>query len=189
MSAQAAETVEEATDDEDSSAVAAPSQARGRHQAAPSTANTAALPPTPAPTALPISAASGVLGDRAAMEKERLERQAARLASTTKGYSVVKMPAPPTPRPSRSGGITTLGDLANRSGNGHASSSSQSIRQSAHPVQSPGPFPSDAAGEYYLDGETRHSALTIGNDATEPTFGPADVIGRVSDHVHGKLTA
>jgi tyrosyl-DNA phosphodiesterase-1 len=122
-----------------------------------------------------------ILGDRAAMEKERLERQAARLASSGKGYSVVKMPAPSTHRPSGTGGIISLGDIAARSGSSHTTTGAPSSKKSDHPLRSRGPFPADAGGEYYLDGEMRHTSLSIGNPATEPTFGPADVIGRVSD--------
>jgi tyrosyl-DNA phosphodiesterase-1 len=56
----------------------------------------------------------------------------------------------------------------------------RNTRPSHHPLQSSGPFPSDAAGEYYLDGEMRHNALSIGNPTSEPTFSSKQVVGKAS---------
>jgi tyrosyl-DNA phosphodiesterase-1 len=58
----------------------------------------------------------------------------------------------------------------------------RNTRPSHHPLQSSGPFPSDAAGEYYLDGEMRHNALSIGNPTSAPTFSPQQVVGKVNHH-------
>jgi tyrosyl-DNA phosphodiesterase-1 len=137
--------------------------------------------PTPPPFSTPSSASSTndpalplfnrmhvgttKLSDRAQMEKERLARQAAREAKAG--------------QPRGSGVATALSQSGQPSipSAGPSMPRAQSI---IHPLQSPGPFPSDAAGEYYLDGELRHSTLTIGEPATEPTFDPQRVIGKVS---------
>jgi tyrosyl-DNA phosphodiesterase-1 len=132
--------------------------------------------------AAPASPLPPMLSDRAAMERERLERQAARQAHAIKSagsYTVKKMPAIPAARPSGSSGITTFADLEDKPSES-SSSTSRPFPKTAHPLQSPGPFPRDAAGEYYLDGEMRHTALKLGHEATEPTFSPEDVFGKVS---------
>jgi tyrosyl-DNA phosphodiesterase-1 len=115
---------------------------------------------------------SAKLSDRAQMEQERLARQAARnaqpsgsnpaVSSSTKGASTSQaIPLQASAGPSRATG-----------------SHSQSTAP-RHPLQAPGPFPSDAAGEYYPDGELRNSTLTIGQETSERTFDARDVIGRV----------
>lgn len=126
--------------------------------------------------------------DRAQMERERLARQAARQAqaqsSTTGASSVSKS----TPGSSSSSGtkarIATLSSLPES----QAGPSRQPIptARSIHPLQSSGPFPSDAAGEYYLDGEMRHSQLDIGQPAALPTFNIHQVIGKVRHRRHGQ---
>lgn len=54
------------------------------------------------------------------------------------------------------------------------------MAKSLHPLQSPGPLPLDAAGEYYLDGEMRQIDVTIGKATALQTFTVDQVIGRVS---------
>lgn len=113
----------------------------------------------PAPSGL------GAFGiDRAQLERERLARQAQR----SQGGN-----SQPEAGPS-SASMSSTG-LAGRS-----NSSASSTRLSNHPLQSRGLFPTDAAGEYYLDGELRHVRLRIGNSTTENTFSPQNVFGKVS---------
>ncbi|ORX40109.1 hypothetical protein BD324DRAFT_258111 [Kockovaella imperatae] len=127
--------------------------------------------------------ANGVLGDRAQMEKERLARQAAREAQTQPQASSSRSTAPPKVHVSSN--LRTFADLSNSSS---ASSSSTptaaySNTQSAdphHPLQSAGSLPRDAAGEYYPNGEMRHSALTIGQPSKQKTFSPKQVMGDTS---------
>lgn len=115
---------------------------------------------------------SAKLSDRAQMEQERLARQAARNAqlsgsnpagsSSTQGVSTSQV----TP-------------LQASAGPSRATCSTSQSSAPRHPLQAPGPFPSDAAGEYYPDGELRNSTLTIGQETSERTFDARDVIGRV----------
>ena len=53
-------------------------------------------------------------------------------------------------------------------------------RPTGHPLQSSEPFLSDAAGEYYLAGEMRHTQLDIGESTDARTFALPHVIGEVS---------
>lgn len=146
---------------------------------------------TPMPAALPL-----VLTGRAQMEQERLERQRARQAAAGKSGNVTAVAANGnTSQPPVSGArhaqVTTMADLNSRS-TGESSSSattskprpvvggpSRTKATAHHPLQSSGPFPSDAAGEYYLDGELRHTALTIGKPTDSPTFSPRQIVGKV----------
>lgn len=168
----------------------------------PSSAKDFPVPPTiPRPPSaasasadpVPRLQAGGILGDRARMEQERLARQAARLgaaggtSSATPASSVNSASKPPEVGSSR---VATLGDyrtdVANPSGSVYpgqstvAESRSQRPHSSTHPLQSPGPFPTDVAGEYYLEGEMRHTAMSIGTPSTDRTFSPEQVIGDVS---------
>jgi len=142
---------------------------------------------------VPRLQASGILGDRARMEQERLARQAARLgvaggtSSATPAPSVKSTPKPPVVGSSR---VATLGDyrtdVTKPSGSAYSGQSTvaalraQRPHKSVHPLQSPGPFPTDVAGEYYLEGEMRHTAMSIGTPSTDRTFSPEQVIGDVS---------
>ena len=145
---------------------------------------------------VPRSAAGGLLGDRAQMERERLARQAARAAQIGGSNGITAEPRVvhiPGPKTSTDGSrIATVSDW-NQPQNGAgpstgfsngatkvASQSSKSTSHARHPLQSAGPFPSDEAGECYLDGEMRHTALTIGEPTSERTFSPDQVIGDVS---------
>lgn len=157
-----------------------------------------------APVEVPVStppvaaALPPVLSGRAQMEQERLARQRAREASgpsSKEGMSAssalqVKRETPPSR-------IATMTDIVSRDINAASSSSasgsksrvtngttSRSRPSTHHPLQSAGPFPTDAAGEYYLDGELRHVALTIGNKTEAPTFSPRQVVGAVSPNLH-----
>lgn len=135
------------------------------------------LPNSPAPEQVaepaPRSLGLGALGiDRAQMEKERLARLATRQGSNGEG-SAKDSPAPASsarPPPSSGPGPSSRG----------GPSSPPKTAQSDHPYQGRGPFPRDAAGEYYLDGELRHVALKIGRATSDPTFSPRDVFGNVS---------
>lgn len=150
--------------------------------------------PTPAPEPEPATPTEpapaqglrlgGLMVDRAQLERERLARQAARAGAcgpSTAGASS-------TAGPSSSNAAASSSTAQASSANAQASSSrvtsshtpSQSVRLSNHPVQSTGPFPRDAAGEYYPDGELRHVSLKIGSDSGARTFSPQDVFGGVS---------
>lgn len=114
--------------------------------------------------------------DRAQMERERLARQAARQAQAQSSSD-----PKPALSSSSSGGtsarIATLSSLPESQAG--PSRQARSSSSSLHPLQSSGPFPSDAAGEYYLDGEMRHSELDIGQPTTAPTFHIDQMIGKV----------
>lgn len=126
---------------------------------------------TPAEPARPSGL--GALGiDRAQMEKERLARLAARQNSN--GEEAVKE-SPASSSSARPPPLSRPGPSP-RAG----PSSPPKSPQSDHPYQGRGPFPRDAAGEYYLDGELRHVALKIGKATGDPTFSPRDVFGNVS---------
>lgn len=149
-------------------------------------------PAEPVPTLPPV------LSGRAQMEQERIARQKAREAQNgikpaTSSMSHIK-PALPT----GNARIATMSDLSSR--NAEAGPSSNGAprpvnriqpppsRPTYHPLQSPGPFPTDAAGEYYLDGEMRHNALTIGRSSTAPTFSPKQIVGKVSPNLRTSRT-
>lgn len=113
----------------------------------------------------PEKAVPNGLPSRAQMEAERLARQAARAGSfATSGAG-----------PSSS---TTAAISAGPSSSTQPQRASSALARSAHPFRSSS-FPADDAGEYYPDGELRHSGLTIGDPTSDPTFSPEQVIGRV----------
>ena len=130
-----------------------------------------------------------VLSGRAQMEQERIARQKAREGQN--GGS--KPSAPPSasnikPTPSSGTKIATMADLSRNAEAGPSSSATSRPVNGArpatypathHPLQSTGPFPSDAAGEYYPDGEMRHNALSIGRTTSAPTFSPKQIVGKV----------
>ncbi|BEJ13832.1 hypothetical protein CspHIS471_0310060 [Cutaneotrichosporon sp. HIS471] len=129
----------------------------GLSSKAPSVASsTRPSPPPKAESHKPVASGLSALGiDRAQLERERLARQAQRSASSS---------TQPEAGPS----------VTQRS----RTQATASIRLSNHPLQSQGPFPTDAAGEYYLDGELRHVRLQIGNSTTDNTFTPQNVFGQ-----------
>lgn len=124
----------------------------------------------------------GLAFDRAQMEKERLARQKAREEAAPGSQA-----GPSTERVPR----TVMGTVTPIAGSNRASSSANSSAIlkgttaasngdfSLHPLQSPGPFPRDAAGEYYLDGELRHTELQICKPTSARTFSLPQVIGEV----------
>ena len=159
--------------------------------------------PVVVPTIAPVSVAlPPVLSGRAQMEQERLERQKARAMASGKPSTTPAAASGSTPIPTIASGsrsptgpsvVKTIADLDTDSKTGSSGSASTSRPRpvasgsssrprvsSHHPLQSSGPFPSDAAGEYYLDGELRHTALTIGKPTDAPTFSPKQVVGKVS---------
>lgn len=137
--------------------------------------------------ALPAAVLPTVLSGRAQMEAERIARQKAReAAGPTSGTTSTASSRLPTQTSSR---VATMSDLTTRNDAGPSTAPSSSKANGSgqprrpathHPLQSPGPFPSDAAGEYYLDGELRHVALTIGQPSQARTFSPQQVVGTVS---------
>jgi len=148
-------------------------------------------PAEPVPTLPPV------LSGRAQMEQERIARQKAREAQDG-----VK-PAPSssnvkTTLPSSNPRIATMSDLSSRNAEAGPSSNGAPrpvnkiqpppTKPTYHPLQSPGPFPTDAAGEYYLDGEMRHNALIIGRSSTAPTFSPKQIVGKVSPNLRTSRT-
>ncbi|WRT67770.1 uncharacterized protein IL334_004743 [Kwoniella shivajii] len=145
--------------------------------------------PSAESTSTPVLRIGGQVIDRAQLEKERRERQAARQASAS-GSST---PLTPTVEPSTANRLSAgpariAGMISIASPNppptSNATAGPSTPRSahttSIHPLQSPDPFPTDAAGEYYLNGELRHSALTIGDPTTERTFSPQQVVGKHS---------
>ena len=166
------------------------------------TKSTAAAPETvkPSPASDPLDAkpplqVGGLLGDRARMEQERLARQAARLGtvntssspSTSLATSAIHSKRAPEASKPR---VATLGDyraeVVKPSGSAYSGQTTSSSNRphptskSAHPLQSSGPFPTDAAGEIYLEGEMRHTAMSIGTSSSYRTFTPEQVVGNVS---------
>ena len=146
-------------------------------------------------TATPVETAPTlppVLSGRAQMEQERIARQKAREGQTgssqptasTTSKSITK------PAPSTSSKIATMADISRNAEAGPSSNTARGTNGSRpltrptvpnyHPLQSTGPFPTDDAGEYYLDGEMRHNALTIGRTSTAPTFSAEQIVGKVS---------
>ncbi|WVQ96684.1 hypothetical protein IAU59_003790 [Kwoniella sp. CBS 9459] len=170
----------------------------------PVASGTASPAPSMDAAAPPVLKIGGQVIDRAQLEKERRERQAARQAAAS-GLSSSSTPsATPTPtqtssaplktsgppRDSGAGaariaGMSSIASSSSSTSNGRASGPSTSAHRTIssitpHPFQSTGAFPRDAAGEYYLDGELRHTALLIGDDSRERTFSPQDVVGNHS---------
>jgi len=129
-----------------------------------------------------------VLTGRAQMEQERIARQKAREGQTGSSQPSVSTVSNAKPTPSTGSRIATMADLSRNAEAGPSSNTSRATNRSRptappptyHPLQSTGPFPTDAAGEYYLDGEMRHNALTIGRATPAPTFSAQQIVGKVS---------
>lgn len=122
--------------------------------------------PSAAPVPGPSNGLKALGIDRAQLERERLARQAARAGAST---SAAAGPSkPPTgsshPRPTKP------------QAREHPQTSA---RLPNHPLQSKGPLPQDAAGEYYLDGELRHVRLRIGQPSSSRTFSIRDIFREV----------
>jgi len=143
---------------------------------------TIATPAETAPTLPPV------LSGRAQMEQERIARQKAREGQTSTSQPSVSTTSNIKPTPSTGSRIATMSDLSRNAEAGPSSNTTRNTNGSKsttrpptyHPLQSTGPFPTDAAGEYYLDGEMRHNALTIGRTSSAPTFSPQQIVGKVS---------
>ena len=141
--------------------------------------NGAGEPSRPAAPAPQINM-NGALGDRAQMERDRLARQAAKQstpATTSADASTLAASGSRAYVPAR---LRSLADLSNSRSPTPPPASAQAPATALHPFHSSTPFLSDAGGQYFLDGEMRHTALTIGTPATERTFSPADMLGDVS---------
>ncbi|TXT13549.1 hypothetical protein VHUM_00916 [Vanrija humicola] len=130
----------------------------------PSASTSSSSKPGPSGEATPTEPAvagglklGGLMIDRAQLERERLARQAAKEASK-----------PAASLPHRQQPTTTPSAPA---------SPSLPTRVANHPLQTASTPPSDAAGEYFLDGELRHVALTIGTSNSARTFSPRKVFG------------
>ena len=150
-------------------------------------------PPAAAPSALKLG---GQLIDRAQLERERLARQAARSASGSSAapsLSADTLTSAVTSRsPSLANGRDVLRELRQErnvfgsQGSSDAIASSSSSKRDGpstshnHPFQQTPPLPRDAGGEYFLHGEIRHVALTIGEPDESPTFTLPQVVGEVS---------
>jgi tyrosyl-DNA phosphodiesterase-1 len=160
----------------------------------PEVSRSIATPLAPAPVIAPITETkpTSVLGNRAQMEAERIARQKAREGQNGSSQpSSSAVTATKAPASSSGPKIATMSDLHSRNAEAGPSSSNRQIntvntsskpyKSTHHPLQSRGPFPTDAAGEYYLDGEMRHNALTIGNPSEAPTFTPHQVVGKVRE--------
>lgn len=110
--------------------------------------------------------------DRAQMNRERLERQAAREKAEAK-------------QPRREG-IPTFEQTSSRLPQARKAASAQWPPPTGiHPFQGTDPFPRDAAGEYYIEGELRHTGNMWANENSarslpSPTFSLTHVIGDVS---------
>ncbi|KJE03342.1 tyrosyl-DNA phosphodiesterase 1 [Cryptococcus gattii NT-10] len=131
------------------------------------------------PTVAPVVEASSSLRigsqtyDRAQMNRERLERQAARDKAEAK-------------QPRREG-IPTFEQTSSRRPQARKAASAQwPPLTGIHPFQGTAPFPRDAAGEYYVEGELRHTGNMWANDNSagslpsptpSPTFSLTHVIG------------
>jgi tyrosyl-DNA phosphodiesterase-1 len=143
---------------------------------------TIATPAEPTPTLPPV------LSGRAQMEQERIARQKAREGQSGSSQPSASTTSNVKPTPSTGSRIATMADLSRNAEAGPSSNTSRATNGSKpstrppmhHPLQSTGPFPTDAAGEYYLDGEMRHNALTIGRTSSAPTFSAQQIVGKVS---------
>jgi len=138
-----------------------------------------------------------VLSGRAQMEQERIARQKAREGQTGNSQPSATITSNTKPAQSTSSKIATMADLSRNAEAGPSSNTARTTNVSRpttrpptyHPLQSTGPFPTDAAGEYYLDGEMRHNALTIGQTTSAPTFSAEQIVGKVSCRTRNYLTA
>ena len=143
---------------------------------------------------VPRLQAGGILGDRARMEQERLARQAARLGtaggSASASTSTTSIRASAKSHVGNTSRIATVGDYraeeTKPSGSAYpgqktpSTASSRIQATSAHPLQSGGPHFFDAGGEYYLEGEMRHTSMSIGTPSSDRTFSPEQVVGNVN---------
>lgn len=140
--------------------------------------------PGPSGAATPVEPAAaggglklgGLLVDRAQLERERLARQAAKEGK----------PAPSTEATNATASSSNPPTSASHHQPAAAStsvpgSSSAPTRVTNHPLQTASSPPSDAAGQYFLDGELRHVALSIGINNSARTFSPSQVFGEVSE--------
>ena len=132
------------------------------------------------PSGNPSLKPGGLAYDRAQMEKERLARQKAReqpgsSAGQGEGAARVARTATGTVTPIAGPGRVTT----NAGPSSSSASSSVNMPSGLHPFQRAGPFPTDAAGEYYLDGELRHTDLQICKPTSTPTFNLPSIIGKV----------
>ena len=137
--------------------------------------------------AMTATASINGLGDRAQMERERIARQEAKLAQGINGGLAKAPQASSSSSTSRVIGLSDLptsdGPSSSRPTNGSTNGNRPSTKPPRlHPLQSAGPFPRDAAGEYYLDGEMRNTHLEIGDPTSDPTFAPQDMMGKVSSN-------
>lgn len=145
--------------------------------------------PSPPPPARVPGTVNSLLSDRAKMEEERIARQLARSGGQPAPAPVSVTTSAPTsapaaaPAPFRASvpnsAFYANGSTSTSTANGR-SGPSTSRAAIQHPYQARSTFPRDAAGEYYPDGELRHTALTIGEPTSEPTFSAAEIIGNVS---------
>lgn len=119
----------------------------------------------------------GLAYDRAQIERERLARQQAREQKSNGTGNKTAEAAPPR---TANGAVASSSTQFTSSGPSSNQTSFKAVPPSLHPLQGRGPFPKDAAGEYYPDGELRHSALTVVDPTSKPTFNLPDVIGKVS---------
>jgi len=146
------------------------------------TSVTIASPADTAPTLPPV------LSGRAQMEQERIARQKAREGQTGNSQPSASTTSNVKPTQSTGSRIATMADLSRNAEAGPSSNTTRNTNGSKpitrsptyHPLQSIGPFPTDAAGEYYLDGEMRHNSLTVGRASSAPTFSPQQIVGKVS---------
>jgi len=143
---------------------------------------TIATPAEAVPTLPPV------LTGRAQMEQERIARQKAREGQSGSSQPSASTTSNVKPTPSTTSRIATMADLSRNAEAGPSSNTARNTNGSKpitrsptyHPLQSIGPFPTDAAGEYYLDGEMRHNSLTVGRASSAPTFSPQQIVGKVS---------
>jgi len=106
------------------------------------------------------------------------------LSRSTQEASVA--PGPPANGSKRSSnGVTHIAGPSREGDDGSRGSTRRGVpdRTTNHPLQSAEPFPVDEAGECYVDGEMRHTELTIGEPTTARTFSPSQVIGKVRFHL------
>ena len=157
----------------------------GKHSVPPTSSISPLDKPDPMePAAFPSALRLGSsIIDRAQLERERLERQAARAPPAATSVQV---------KPQAEGSRPQLNGATQRNINGRgishpsmdnpnssAGPSRISTTQRLHPFREADPGVSDAAGRYFLDGELRHAALSIGQPSEDKTFAPAEVLGKV----------
>lgn len=151
------------------------------------------------PTIPRPASANSLFSDRAKMEEERLARQLAKSGgsagpsrpgstSATSGSGTsagiagpsISRPIAQDPRPSDSAPRAQPSAM-NGNGNSRTIPARPPIQ---HPYQASGSFPRDAAGEYYLDGELRHTHIADAGRSSEPVFTAQSILGNVSHHTN-----